>query len=298
VYSKHNNTQLEVCLNSVCASEYQGFEVIVVDNGSHDGSREKVEELFSRTYDQRPDDDTRKCPKYTCHLVRLPKNYGFARACNEGIYNASGKYIVLLNNDVEVEKNWLRELVEGMECHPECGMGTSKMVQYDNRKQIYNTGDLFKVWSTGGGRGFGEIDSGQYEEETYIFGACAGAGIYRRELFKKIGYFDEDFFIFSEDVDLNLRAQLIEERCIYLPKAIVYHWGTATVGFNSDRHVFLGSRNDLLVLFKNYTLREFVEHFQKICIVSELSDDIKWFGLFKKAPNKFIARTSVMFNCL
>jgi GT2 family glycosyltransferase len=246
---------VEVCLTSVFASDFKNFEVIVVDNGSQDGSREKVEELFeyakSKTH-------------FSTHLVKLPSNMGFARACNEGMYNASGEYIVLLNNDVEVEARWLKELVTGMERHPECGMGTSKMVQYDNRKQIYNTGDLFRVWCTGGGRGFGEIDSGQYESEVYVVGACAGAGIYRRSLFDQIGYFDEDFFIFSEDVDINLRAQYAGYRCVYLPKAIVYHWGTATVGFNSDRHVFLGVRNDLFVLFKNYSVSEFFQWFQKI----------------------------------
>jgi len=246
---------VEVCLKSVFASDFSDFEVIIVDNGSTDGSREKVEELFAAVTDE---------SRFTCHLVKLPANMGFARACNEGMYNSSGEYIVLLNNDVEVEPTWLNELVEGMERHPECGMGTSKMVQYDNRQQIYNTGDLFRIWGTGGGRGFGEIDTGQYEEEDYVIGACAGAGIYRRSLFEEIGYFDEDFFIFSEDVDINLRAQLAEYKCVYLPKAIVYHWGTATIGFNSDRHVFLASRNDLFVLLKNYSLREFWFCFKKI----------------------------------
>ncbi len=250
---------IKVCLESVLQSTFTNYEVIVVDNGSTDGSRELVEDLFHRV------GGTEGPPtRCTCHMVRLSKNLGFARACNEGIKAAEGKYVVLLNNDVEVEKTWLRELVEGMERHPECGMGTSKMVQYDNREQLYNTGDLFNIWCTGGARGFGEIDCGQYDEEDYIFGACAGAGIYKKSLFKRIGLFDEDFFIFSEDVDLNIRAQCVGERCIFLPKAVVYHWGTATVGFHSNRHVFLGARNDLFVLVKNYTLREFIKYFIKI----------------------------------
>ncbi len=238
---------IEICLNSVLASDFDSFEVIVVDNGSTDGSREIVEKQYP-----------------SIRLVRLMRNLGFARACNEGIHCAEGECIVLLNNDVEVKTDWLRQLVEGMERHPECGMGTSKMIQYDNHKQLYNTGDLFRIWCTGGGRGFGEIDRAQYEDEEYVFGACAGAGIYRRSLFEKIGLFDEDFFIFSEDVDLNLRAQLRGARCVYFPNAIVYHWGTATVGFNSDRHVFLGFRNDLFVLSKNYSLKEFLTYFKRI----------------------------------
>lgn len=243
---------IEVCLRSVLASQFdETYEVIVVDNGSTDGSREMAQAIF--------DGQTEVCVPDTVrtHSVHLPKNMGFARACNEGMYNAQGEYIVLLNNDVEVATDWLQELVAGMERHPDCGMGTSKMIQYDNHDQFYNTGDVFDIRCAGGGRGFGVMNTGQYEEEEYVFGACAGAGIYRRSLFEEIGYFDEDFFIFAEDVDINLRAQLVNQRCIYLPKALVYHWGTATVGFNSNRHVFLFCRNDLFVLVKNYTLKEF-----------------------------------------
>ncbi|MBU1864568.1 MAG: glycosyltransferase family 2 protein, partial [Candidatus Omnitrophica bacterium] len=242
------------CLKSVYESDYplEWYEVIVVDNGSKDGSYEMVEERFNEE----------GFPEW--RLIRLPKNRGFARACNEGIISAEWEYVVLLNNDVEVTPQWLSELVGGMDRHPECSMGTSKMVQYDNRQQLYNTGDLFKIWCTGGGRGSGEIDTGQYEEEEYVFGACAGAGIYRKALFEKIGSLDDNFFIFSEDVDFNLRAQLAGERCVYLPCAVVYHWGTATIGFHSNRHVFLSLRNDLFVLMKNYTLKELWQQRQKI----------------------------------
>jgi len=246
---------IQVCLDSVLRSEYRPFEVIVVDNGSSDGSREVVE-----SYLEQDAGEIRQGNVPVVRLVRLKKNRGFARACNEGINVARGEYFILLNNDVEVTSGWLSALVEGMERHPECGMGTSKMVQYDNRRQIYNTGDLFKVWGTGGARGFGELDHGQYETEEYVYGACAGAGIYRRTLFEKIGLFDEKFFIFAEDVDLNLRAAQKGFRCVYIPKAVVYHWGTATVGFNSNRHVFLFLRNNLFVLVKNYSLREFLTY--------------------------------------
>ena len=140
-------------------------------------------------------------------LIKNPENMGFAVACNQGIKAAKGEYIILLNNDIEVESNWLTKLYEGMERHPECGMGTTKMMFLDQRDVFYNTGDLFHAWSAGGGRGQGEKDTGQYEEEDYVFGACAGAGIYRRNFFEKVGVFDEDFFIFAEDVDINMRGQ-------------------------------------------------------------------------------------------
>ena len=200
---------------------------------------------------------------------------GFAVACNQGIKAAKGKYISLLNNDIEVESNWLTNLYEGMERHPECGMGTTKMMFLDQRDVFYNTGDLFHAWSAGGGRGQGEKDIGQYEEEDYVFGACAGAGIYRRDFFEKVGVFDEDFFIFAEDVDINMRGQLQGFKCVYLPKAKVYHIGTATVGLYSDRYIYLCKRNDIFVLIRNYSLKLYFKYLWTI--LNHQINDIKYF---------------------
>lgn len=247
-----------MCLDSLSQLDFEGHEVIVVDNGSKDGSREMIEKKYPWV-----------------RLLKLSKNMGFAIACNEGIKASKAEYIVLLNNDIEVTSNWLEELYEGMERHPECGMGTTKMMFLDNRDVFYNTGDLFHSWSSGGGRGQGEKDIGQYEEEDYIFGACAGAGIYRREFFKQVGLFDEDFFIFAEDVDLNMRGQLKGLKAVYLPKAKVYHIGTATVGLYSDRYVYLCKRNDIWVLIKNYSLSMYFKYL--VSIWKHQFTDIKYF---------------------
>ncbi|MEC7641594.1 MAG: glycosyltransferase family 2 protein [Nitrospinota bacterium] len=247
-----------MCLESLAKSRFDGAEVIVVDNGSSDGSRELIEEQYPWVL-----------------LIKLPDNMGFARACNEGIRASKAEYIVLLNNDIEVDPDWLQELYEGMERHPECGMGTTKMMFLHDREAFYNTGDLFHAWSCGGGRGQGEKDVGQYDREEYVFGACAGAGIYRRELFQTIGLFDEDFFIFAEDVDLNLRSQLRGLKSIYLPHAKVYHIGTATVGLYSDRYVYLCKRNDIFVLVKNYSLALYRKYF--LSIFRHQWKDIRYF---------------------
>ena len=236
-----------MCLDSLAKLDFEDYEVIVVDNGSADGSREMIEEQY-------PD----------VKLLKLPDNMGFAIACNEGIKASNAEYIVLLNNDIEVTPDWLRELYEGMERHPECGMGTTKMMFLDQRDVFYNTGDLFHSWSAGGGRGQGEKDVGQYEKEDYVFGACAGAGIYRREFFNQVGLFDEDFFIFAEDVDLNMRGQLQGLKAVYLPKAKVFHIGTATVGLYSDRYVYLCKRNDIWVFIKNYSLKMYFKYLSSI----------------------------------
>jgi GT2 family glycosyltransferase/tetratricopeptide (TPR) repeat protein len=247
-----------MCLDSLAKLDFEDYEVIVVDNGSTDGSREMIEEQYPHV-----------------RLLKLPDNMGFAIACNEGIKASNAEYIVLLNNDIEVTPDWLKELYEGMERHPECGMGTTKMMFLDQRDVFYNTGDLFHSWSAGGGRGQGEKDLGQYDREEYVFGACAGAGIYRRDFFNKVGLFDEDFFIFAEDVDLNMRGQLQGLKTVYLPKAKVYHIGTATVGLYSDRYVYLCKRNDIWVFIKNYSLSMYFKYL--FSIWKHQFADIKYF---------------------
>ena len=247
-----------MCLDSLAQLKFKNFEVIVVDNGSMDGSREMIQEKYPWV-----------------KLLKNPHNMGFAIACNQGIKASNAEYVVLLNNDIEVTADWLTELYEGMERHPECGMGTTKMMFLDNRDVFYNTGDLFHSWSAGGGRGQGEKDNGQYDQEDYVFGACAGAGIYRKELFQQIGLFDEDFFIFAEDVDLNMRSQLQGFKAVYLPKSKVYHIGTATVGLYSDRYVYLCKRNDILVFIKNYSLKMYFKYL--FSIWKHQFTDIKYF---------------------
>ena len=247
-----------MCLDSLARSDFDSYEVIVVDNGSVDGSREMIEGKY-------PD----------VRLIKNRENMGFAIACNQGIKAATGTYISLLNNDIEVESSWLSKLYDGMERHPECGMGTTKMMFLDQRDVFYNTGDQFHAWSVGGGRGQGEKDVGQYDEEDYVFGACAGAGIYRRDFFEQVGIFDEDFFIFAEDVDINMRGKLQGFKCIYLPEAKVYHIGTATVGLYSDRYIFLCKRNDIFVLIRNYSLRMYFRYLWTI--LKHQFNDIKYF---------------------
>ena len=247
-----------MCLDSLARSDFDSYEVIVIDNGSVDGSLEMIEEKYPQV-----------------RLIKNRENMGFAVACNQGIKAALGTYISLLNNDIEVESSWLSKLYEGMENHPECGMGTTKMMFLDQRDVFYNTGDLFHAWSSGGGRGQGEKDVGQYDREDYVFGACAGAGIYRRDFFEQVGIFDEDFFIFAEDVDINMRGQLQGFKCIYLPEAKVYHIGTATIGLYSDRYIYLCKRNDIFVLIRNYSLRMYFRYLWTI--LKYQFNDIKYF---------------------
>ncbi|MBU1487554.1 glycosyltransferase family 2 protein [bacterium] len=225
---------LPLSLGSLKKSRFKDLETIVVNNGSTDKSVEYIRK-------NHPD----------VRLINLDKNYGFAFACNRGIEASKGKYVFLLNNDMEVDKDCLDELFKTMEEHPQCSAAAVKMMFYDKRDKIYNTGDLLQITGGGGQRGFGEIDRGQYEKEEYVQGVTAGAGFYRKSVFDKIGLLDEDYFIFSEDVDWNFRATLAGYKAIYAPTALCYHIGTATVGFNSDRYVYLSVRNDFFNMSKD-----------------------------------------------
>ncbi len=234
---------LGMCLDSLARSTFRDFEIIVVDNGSEDVSCALIQERYPHV-----------------RLIRLDRNYGFAPACNEGIRSAKGDYIVLLNNDIEVTSDWLGELVAGMERHPACSLGASRMMYRDSRAVVCNAGDGLFPWGAGRARGEGEVDRGQFDHEEEVPGVCAGAAIYRRSLFDKVGLFDERFHSLAEDVDLNFRSRLAGHSAWYFPGARVYHIGSATLGRYSDRYVFQAHRNEWFVLLKNLPFPLFLKH--------------------------------------
>jgi GT2 family glycosyltransferase len=225
---------LKACLSSLKEQTYTDFEIILVDDASNDDSLPFVQTCYP---------DTR--------IIALKKNVGFASAVNEGIRQANGQYIALLNNDTETDKNWLMELNRALESHEDVGFCASLMINYNNRNLVDCAGIGFSSWGRAYKRGEGEaID--YYQQPSFIFGASGGAAIYRKELFEKVGLFDEDFWAFFEDVDLSFRAQLAGFQCLYVPTAIVYHIGTATHSKKSLKLRYTGYRNKQWVIFKNY----------------------------------------------
>lgn len=224
---------LQVCLDSLDQQTYTHKEVIVVDNASQDGSQE-----FLKTYYPR------------VKLIELPENWGFTGACNAGIDAAQGDYIALLNNDTEVDTGWMAAVVDAFERHPEAGIIASKMLLFDQRDRLHTAGDYFTVDGRAGNRGVWQQDTGQYDDEAYVFSACGGSAVYRRTMIQQIGTLDDRFFFSLEDIDLAWRAQLTGWRCLYTPHAIVYHHLSATGGgVTASYH---DGRNLIYVLFKNY----------------------------------------------
>jgi len=229
---------LPACLESLHDQTQKDFEIILVDNGSVDGSAEFVEHKFPEV-----------------RIVRLSENLGFCKGNNIGIRQANGQYIALLNNDTEVDPHWLEELVKALDKHLEVGFCASKMVFQDRPHLLDSAGDAYSI--AGSARKIGHSDFAKkkrYQYPKYVFGACAGAAIYRRSMLEDIGLLDEDFFITQEDVDLSFRAQLKGYKCLYVPTALVYHRLNATLKTYSPEYVYYGHRNLEFVYFKNMPL--------------------------------------------
>jgi len=224
---------LKECLDSLRYQTYKDFEVIFVDNGSTDNSVEFVRENF-------PD----------VKILTLNKNVGFSKGNNEGIKIAKSEYIVLLNNDTKVDKYWLEELYKSVCKHTEISFFASKIIYYDETEKIDSAGDGYAICGAPFKIGHYENKS-KHSREKIIFGACAGASLYRKEMLDDIGLLDEDFFAIYEDGDLNFRAQLKGYKCLFVPSAIVYHKGSSSIGTLSDFYVYYGQRNVEYVYIKN-----------------------------------------------
>jgi len=224
---------LPTCLESLRRQTYPHFEVIVADNGSTDGSLD----LLARDYPW-------------VRVLPLGENRGFAGACNAGMRIAQGEFIVLLNNDTEADPRWLEEVVAAFERHPEAGIVASKMLLFDRRDTFHTAGDFYRLDGIPGNRGVWQRDEGQYDREEYVFSACGGSAAYRRAMLEQVGLLDEDFFYSCEDVDLAWRAQLAGWRCVYAPRAVVYHKLSATGGGTTAS--FYDGRNFIYLLVKDY----------------------------------------------
>lgn len=224
---------LPVCLDSLARQGWRELEVIVVDNASADESCA----LLRRDYPQ-------------VQLIELTRNLGFTGACNAGLRSAAGDMLGLLNNDTELHPDWATEVMAALERHPQAGAVASKMLLFDRRDHLHTAGDCFSLDGRARNRGVWQRDRGQYEREEYVFSACGGAAVYRRRMLEQIGLLDDDFFFSCEDVDLGWRAQLAGWRCVYAPKAVVYHHLAATGGGATAS--YHDGRNLIYLLAKNY----------------------------------------------
>jgi GT2 family glycosyltransferase len=224
---------LDDCLHSLRRQTFSDFEVLLVDNGSTDGSQAYVRQQFPEV-----------------RLLELGRNLGFTGACNVGWRAAQGEFIILLNNDTEADSNWLAEVVDGFGRYPQAGCIASKMLLFDRRDHLHTAGDYYRIDGIPGNRGVWQQDVGQYDREEVVFSACGGAAAYRRQLLDEIGFLDNDFFFSCEDVDMGWRANLAGWQMMYIPTAVIYHKLKATGG--SVTGSYYDGRNFLYLIWKNY----------------------------------------------
>lgn len=229
---------LRDCLEAVLNQNYQNKEIILVDNGSGDGSVEFIRENFP-----------------VVKLIANKRNLGFAQGNNQGLALAGGEYIIALNNDTVVDQNWLSGLIADVQKDQRIGLVASKIFSAANPKEIDSAGVNVCLDGMARGRGRLELDTGQYEKIEEILLPSACAALYRREMLEEVGFFDEDFFAYCEDTDLGLRARLAGWRAVLAPKAKVWHRYSATSGQYSPLKAFLVERNHLWVVLKNFPLR-------------------------------------------
>lgn len=225
------------CLKSINAQTFKEFETIVVDNGSEDVTTEIIRNKFPWV-----------------KLIERHNNEGFGGANNVGILASSGRYVITLNDDLILDKDFIKNLVDAIRSAPtDIGMVACRMLR-SGTNLIDSTGLVLSKTRRFYDRGSGEKDTGQFNETSYVFGPCAGAALYKRDLLEEIkhegGYFDADFFLLIEDFDIAWRAQIKGWKSIYAPAAICFH-DRGISRKKSDYLQFLSFRNRYYLIIKN-----------------------------------------------
>ncbi|ODS40807.1 MAG: hypothetical protein A7315_07640 [Candidatus Altiarchaeales archaeon WOR_SM1_79] len=243
---------LKKCIGCIKMQTYKSIEIIISDNGSTDGSLEQIEKSH-------PD----------IKIIRNNTNLGFSKGHNIAIRKARGEYTLPLNFDVFMTENFVEELVKAINKDKNIGSVSGKLLLED-KKTIDSTGIIFHNMFPKD-RGENEIDNGQFNSITHIFGPCGAAPLYKREMLEDIKYeneyFDEDFNLYVEDVDLAWRAQLSGWNSLYAPLAVAYHERGVTRKGNTERlkqYEIIGYRNRYLAIIKNLPLGVFWNNFKQI----------------------------------
>lgn len=244
---------LKRCLTSFLNTDYPHFEVIVVDNGSTDGSVDLVERLFG----------SHSCIK----IVKNCENSGHAEGCNIGARTARGEFLVFLDSDTEmnapgfvaanhedlcVSDDWLWELVRAMERDESIGVAQAKILLAKDRSRLDHTGiavDALGTWHTT----YGSKEN-EFRKNFEIFAASSGCCITRRKVFNEIGGFDSDYFIYDDDTDLSFRTRLLGYRIYFVSSSKVTHHGDVLRGAR-QKNVYHSAKNKLCTVLKNYELK-------------------------------------------
>lgn len=228
---------LPECLAALGAQTVAPSQVIVVDNGSDDDS---VEYLRAEH------------PAVT--VIPLAANTGFANAANVGIRAARSAYVALVNTDAILSADWIERMAAALDRHENAGSATGKMLVLDNPEEVDDAGDVLRRDGACEQRGRFHRNDGSWDEPGEIFGACAGAALYRRGPVLDLGGFDDRLFAYLEDVDLAVRLQLAGWRCRYEP-VVALHGGGGSAAALARGHLYLVQRNTLFLVARYFPWR-------------------------------------------
>ncbi len=244
------------CIDSLLAQTLPFQRIIVVDNASTDGSRERLRGI-SRI-----------------ELLMNSHNEGFAVANNKALRMTAGCHVLCCNSDITLELDFLEKSAPHFDTNPLIGMITGKILRFD-RRTIDSTGQFLSASRWPRERGFGEVDTGRYDHNEYVFSVCGACALYRREMIQELShdgdFFDSRYFAFYEDLDVGWRAQRAGWRAYYVPVARAYHFRGGSSG--SGRFSFARKspeirfhilKNRYLTMMKNDTLAGFLLHFPAI----------------------------------
>ena len=242
----NGRNHIPACLESVLASEYRHFEIIVIDSGSTDGSLD-----FLRA--QQP----------SIRLVENGCNLGYAAASNIGFKLAAGEYIANLNNDTVVDPAWLNDPIKYLEHDPRIGAVGCRLM--DANRPGYLDGLYHIIMPDLGPLPFAflkkfDAENPRMARPGFVIGAHGGAAIYRKKMIDELNGFDETYWAYYEEIDLCMRAFLRGWKCLYVPSAIVHHKGAASFDRTSANYLYLRERNRLWFIFRNYPLALIIRH--------------------------------------
>jgi len=231
---------IKSCLDSIFNQDYQDFEIIIVDNGSRDGTSDFIRKEYPWVI-----------------LIENKQNLGACRARNQGIKESRGEWILTLDCDIVLKKDFLFRLLNVIkDLSPQSGMIQPKILNVD-RETIYSTGIFLSSIRRFYDMDKGKKDNEKFNRSRYVFGACSAAAVYNRQMLEAIkedtGYFDERFFFLVEDVDLAWRAQKKGWKALFCPEAVCYHYGNSS-GYARKNRQYLCLRNRLFLIFKNEKL--------------------------------------------
>jgi GT2 family glycosyltransferase len=230
---------VEEAVRSLLEQDAPEIEVLVVDNGSTDGSDDTLERLFGGAV----------------RLIRAGRNLGFGAGNNLAIRQSRGRHVLLLNSDAVAAPSFAREMVAAAEADPRVGMVAARVLDFARRDVIDTAGHLLYPDGLNRGRGRRDRDRGQYDTcRTALFPSGAAA-LYRRAMLDEIGLFDESFFLYGDDAELGLRGRLAGWTCAFAPRAVAYHHYSRTAGAHSSLKAFYVERNRALVLLKLFPAR-------------------------------------------